>query len=720
MKVSSNTMLQLPPLKGRIAALLTLPFLLLLTTGNLFAQSDALLSQLGSAKHDSTRLRLCLAIAAQQTNNNLDTTFAYCDKAEAIARRMANSKGIADAQYQRAYAVYYSGAGDSAIAMYRNLIADYRKLGDSTSVAACYNKTGFIFREKGDRVKALESYTQALRSNLNEADKSEAGNSYLNIGLIHHDKEDYTQALKYELLGLSMYEQTQDKNRTANALARIGNIYSDLKQDTSALTYYQRSLAISQEAGNNRLIAINLNNMAMIYTRWGDPQRALSLYKQAMAMREKIGDKNGVALILNNIGSTYSDLNVLDSAFYFLYKSLQMCIDINYKDMEMSNYLSLSMAYKSKGNIDSSLAYYVKYHQTYEAINNEKSTNEINRLNTSLEAERRQKQIELLSKESALREADLEQERTKTWFLVFGLLVVVALSVIVIINNRRTRKTNVVLESQKQEIADKKKLVEEQHRDIVDSINYALRIQHAVMPSRVEMKNQFPESFLIYKPRDIVSGDFWWITEKAGMKVCVVADCTGHGVPGAFMSLIGTSLLNEIINEKGITDPGVALNMLSERVVKALHQNEERASAHDGMDIAIVVIDEAADLLMFAGANNSLYYTNIDGILQEVKGDRQPIGFYADKHRPFNVHTMSLKDVTNIWMFTDGYVDQFSGAEGPLFGKKFKYSRLKTTLASVQSMNSAQQRDILVKTFEDWKSNMFQVDDVLMIGIKFY
>lgn len=685
------------------------------------AQFDSLRVALQTAKYDTTRLRLCLAIAAQQTNNNLDTTFAYCNRAEAIATKIKSTKGVADAKFQRAYAIYYAGDGDSAIKIYNAIITTYRSLGDSSSIAACLNKVGFIYREQGDRVKALESYSQALKSNRNEADKSEAGNSYLNIGLIHHDQLEYKEALKYELLGLSMYEQSKDINRSANALARIGNIYSDQKQDTIALTYYQRSLSLAQEAGHTRLIAINLNNMAMIYTSWGDLPRSLALYKQSLAMREKIGDKNGVALILNNIGSTYSELHKPDSALLFLYRSLSLSREINYKDIEMSNYLQLSILYKEQGQIDSALHYYVKYHGAYEAINNENSTTEINRLNASLESERKQKQIELLSKEGALKAVALEQERTKTWFLIFGIAVLVVVSVIVLINNRRTRKTNLILESQKLEIDEQKKIVEEQHRGIVDSINYALRIQHAVLPSRAEMKQHFPESFLIYKPRDIVSGDFWWITEKAGMKVCVVADCTGHGVPGAFMSLIGTSLLNELINEKGITDPGLVLNMLSERVVKSLHQNEERSAiANDGMDMAVAVIDEAADLLLFAGANNSLFYTTIDGELRELKGDRQPVGIHVDKLKPFRVHTMPLRDVTNLWMFTDGFVDQFCGVDGSQFGKKFKYSRMKTALTSVQAKSANQQREFLTQTFEDWKGNMFQVDDVLMIGIKFY
>lgn len=709
--------MQTPTPYSRINLLL-IAFVLFTITGA--AQVDSLKLQLANAKHDSTRLRLCLAIAAQQTNNNLDTSFAYCDKADALARKMNNAKGIADSKMQRAYGVFYAGDSDSSLAMYNELLGDYRMLGDSGCVAACYNKMGYIYRQNSDKQQAIEHYQAALRSNVNEEDVLEAANSYLNIGLIHHDQGDYEQALKYELRGLALYEKTADKNRTANALARIGNVYVDMDDDTTGLIYHQRSLAMAQEAGNNRLVAIAFNNIAGIYSNRGDDVRALQMYRQALVIRNTIGDKNGAAVLLNNIGASHSTLGNFDSARYYLDTSLALTKVLGYKEMEMTNYLSYALMYAKQKKFEEAYSWYKKYHETFAEINREESTKEINRLNATLEAEERDREIEKLSQQGLLDQAIISQERTKGWFLGVGLLGVVALAGIIWVNNRKTKRTNIILAEQKNEISEKKKIVEEQHRDIVDSINYALRIQHAVLPARDELKRMFPESFLFYRPRDIVSGDFWWVTEKSGLKIVVVADCTGHGVPGAFMSLIGTSLLNEIINEKGITEPNLVLDLLSEKVVIALHQNEARSSAHDGMDITILAIDEKNDTMKFAGANNSLYYTGIDGELREIKGDRQPIGYYLEKHRPFNVHTISLEDVTNIWMFSDGYADQFCGNAGTQFGKKFKYSRLKTTLSSIQGLNVVQQREHLIKTFEDWKGNMFQVDDVMMLGIKFY
>lgn len=672
------------------------------------------------APHDSVRVRICISLAAQFANNNLDSSLYYCDQATKYAERSGNKKGVADSQYERAYAVFYSGKPDSALKMYTNLLKDYRSLGDSSKVASCYNKMGFIYREKGDPVAALQHYNQSLRSNKNEADKSEAGNSYLNIGVIYHDQDNFKDALKYELLGLSMYESAGDNKRTANALARIGNVYLDMKQDSSALLYYQRSLALSQQTNNNRLVAICLNNMAMIYSERGDLERAAAMYHQALKIREEIGDRNGVAVLLNNIGEVYGQRKMIDSALYYVNRSLEIATELQFKDMMATNYLSLAGIYSVDGDYKSAYEYYGKYHSTYEKLNGEESRKRIDELNASLENERNQRKIDQLSSESAIREAALQQERTKGWLLAIGFVAALIVAVVIWRNMHRTRKVNVLLEEQKTEIAGQKKIVEEQHRDIVDSINYALRIQHAVLPSREYLKELFPESFLIYKPRDIVSGDFWWVTRKNKLKIIAVADCTGHGVPGAFMSLIGTSLLNEIINEKGVIEPDEILNLLTEKVVKSLRQNEDRDSTSDGMDIAIAVVDEENELLHFSGANNSLFYTTTSKELLELKGDRQPIGYYMDRHKRFTKHSISLADVTNIWLCTDGYTDQFCGIPGSNYSKKYKHSRLKAKLTSIQQSSSTQQRDELVKEFETWKGNMFQVDDVLIAGILFY
>jgi tetratricopeptide (TPR) repeat protein len=684
------------------------------------AQIDALRNELKSAKQDSTRLRIYIAIAQQQTNNNIDSTFLYADKAESLARKMNNPKGIADAQFQRAYSVYYAGNGDSSLRMFNRLISDYRVLGDSGSVASCYNVAGFIYREKGDRLEALKHYNLALAANVDNNNLIEAGNSYLNIGLINQDQENFAEALKYQLQALALYETAKADGKTCNALLRIGNLYCDMKDDSTGLIYYQRALVLAQQVNSKRHIAIALNNMASIYTRLGESDRAIRLYHEALKMRREIGDLNGVSLILNNIGLEFTKLKKFDSAYYYINASYILTDSIGYMDMTMDNCKAFAELYAAEGQHEKAYEWYERYHKIYAELNAEESKNEVTRLSALLKAEESDRAIEKMSQQKLIDDAALSQERAKGWILGLSGIALAAIAVVVWLNNRKTKRTNLLLESQKTEIADQKKIVEEQHRDILDSVNYALRIQQAVLPSRNELKKIFPESFLIYKPRDIVSGDFWWIAEKAGLKIVVVADCTGHGVPGAFMSLIGTSLLNEIVIEKGITDPGVVLNLLSEKVMKALHQNEDRVNAHDGMDIALAVIDEEAELVMFAGANNSLYYTTIDNQLHEIKGDRQPIGFYLDKHTPFNVHTVSLADITNIYLLTDGYPDQFCGNAGTQFGKKFKYSRLKASLSDVQNLNMLQQKEHLQKTFEDWKGNMFQVDDVLMLGIRFY
>jgi serine phosphatase RsbU (regulator of sigma subunit) len=215
----------------------------------------------------------------------------------------------------------------------------------------------------------------------------------------------------------------------------------------------------------------------------------------------------------------------------------------------------------------------------------------------------------------------------------------------------------------------------------------------------------------MFRPRDIVSGDFYWYTLKNGKKIIAAVDCTGHSVPGAFMSMIGNAFLNEIVNEKGITQPAAILDLLKERVVMSLKQGEN--DNKDGMDMAIIAVDETSNMLEFAGANNPCWHLR-NGVLTEIKGDKQPIAFQAKGATPFTNHTMQLQANDCLYIFTDGYADQFGGVHG----KKFKYKPLKELFIQIWAMPFSGQANIVKTTFDNWKGNLDQVDDVCVIGLK--
>lgn len=260
-------------------------------------------------------------------------------------------------------------------------------------------------------------------------------------------------------------------------------------------------------------------------------------------------------------------------------------------------------------------------------------------------------------------------------------------------------------------IEEQRQTLEEKNREITDSINYAKKIQTALIPSEEEFDAHFKEAYVLFKPKDIVSGDFYWATKKGNKVYYATADCTGHGVPGGFMTMLGISFLDDIINEKNIADPAEALNILRDRIIATLKQTGTAGENKDGMDIALCVLDTEKNKLQYAAANNSVYVLR-DGVLNEHKPDKQPCGFYHEL-KPFTTHEVKLQTDDVIYTFTDGYADQFGGEKG----KKFKYKKLEELLISTRK-DLKKQHKLLDETFADWKGNLEQVDDILLIGVR--
>lgn len=278
--------------------------------------------------------------------------------------------------------------------------------------------------------------------------------------------------------------------------------------------------------------------------------------------------------------------------------------------------------------------------------------------------------------------------------------------------NEEILKQNEEIKQQKEEIVLQRDEIALQKQEIMDSIRYASRIQQAVLPPVKIIENLFFENFFIFnRPRDIVSGDYYFITSKEKKLICSAADCTGHGVPGAFMSLLGISFLNEIISKMEVLDAAIILNKLRENIIGALNQSGDHQTK-DGMDMVLCVFDFENNFVEFAGANNPLYHIR-NGELTEYKGDKMPIGLY-DELKPFTKKVIPIEKNDTFYMFSDGYADQFGGPDG----KKFKYKPMKEMLISIQHMPMKEQYKVVEETIDKWKNGYFQVDDMLFIGIK--
>jgi serine phosphatase RsbU (regulator of sigma subunit) len=266
------------------------------------------------------------------------------------------------------------------------------------------------------------------------------------------------------------------------------------------------------------------------------------------------------------------------------------------------------------------------------------------------------------------------------------------------------------VEERTREINLQKHIVEEKQKEIIESINYAKRLQQAILPPIELIKGQLPESFVLYKPKDIIAGDFYWMETIQDMIFIASADCTGHGVPGAMVSVVCSNALNRSVKEFGLTETGRILDKTRELVLETFEKSVNEVK--DGMDISLLCIDKNNKQFFWSGANNPLWYIQ-NNELQEIKADKQPIG-KTDYAKPFTTHKVSYDTETVFYLFTDGYADQFGGPKG----KKFKYKPMQELLISIQQLSMEEQADIINKTFNDWKNELEQVDDVCIIGIK--
>ncbi len=310
-----------------------------------------------------------------------------------------------------------------------------------------------------------------------------------------------------------------------------------------------------------------------------------------------------------------------------------------------------------------------------------------------------------------LEKKDLESKNKQVliYAALGGCILLLGLAFFIFRGLRQKQKDNKALEQMNSIISDKSKIVEAQHKDITDSIKYAERIQTAILPPDKLWKEILPNSFVYYRPKDILSGDFYWVEETKTHVYIAAADCTGHGVPGALVSIINYNLLNKAVLEKNLTDPAQILNQVNEWLTQALHQSYNAASMRDGMDVSICTINKKTKLMQFAGAFNSGYLVK-DGTITEMPADKKPVGaFIEDDITAFTSKEYQLTGNETIYLFSDGYADQFGGPKG----KKFKYKNLQKLILDSQTLTFDEQKEKAKETFLDWKGSYEQTDDVL-------
>ncbi|MDG2227477.1 MAG: tetratricopeptide repeat protein [Flavobacteriales bacterium] len=594
------------------------------------------------------------------------------------------------------------------------------EIGDKKGVAFSLNNIASLYASQGKTKEALACYDSSLKILEEIGNKAGIASSLNNIGAIYNTQGQQEEALDYYTRSLKIRKELGAKEGIAISLNNIGYIYKDQGQLKEALDYFSRSLKILEEIGFKAGIATSLNNNGYIYDKLGKIKEALDYYNRSLKMQEELGNKAGIALSLINIGNIYDDQGQLNKALAFGKKSLTISKEIGSPDRIKASSRLLCNVYEKQGNGMKSLEMYKLYvimkdsmsnAETQKATAQQQAKYTYEKQKTIDDAAReKQKALDGAEKDKliAIEKEKKETQQVISGAILLGLILVVVFLLFVFNRLRVAKKQQKIIEQQKEAVEHAHDELEVKNQEIMDSINYAKRIQSAILPPAKLVKEYLKESFILYIPKDVVAGDFYWMEQTSGKVFFAAADCTGHGVPGAMVSVICNNALNRSVREHGLSKPGDILNKTREIVVEEFDQSEEEVK--DGMDIALCSIEGMK--LEYAGAHNPLWIIR-NGEIIETKANKQPVGKF-DNPKPYKTHSFDLKQGDTIYIFSDGYVDQFGGEKG----KKFKSKTFRDLLLSIQEKAMEEQKKSIESTFQTWRGDLEQLDDVCIIGVK--
>jgi serine phosphatase RsbU (regulator of sigma subunit)/Flp pilus assembly protein TadD len=610
--------------------------------------------------------------------------------------------------------LYSSNDPDSCLLIAEKGIALTKNKSCEKYLPSLLKLKGVAFVNKGEYKQSAEEYFKALAEAEKQDNKKEIAAIYNNLGVNFWYQKDYKNALKYHTEALKQRQNLNIPKEIAKSYNNLGTVEVDMGNYKDAVEHYMMALKIKDSIGDVIGIANGNNNLGIVYERMNRLDDANTAYKKALKIFKQEGDKRGEVVTLNNIAAIDKSQGKYNDAFQLGKEALALGKELNdMEDLKMS-YEVLAASSFHLGKHKDAYEYLEKYVALNDSLTSSNNFQTVQELEKKYNTEKQQQEIILLQQSNLIQEIELsraETQKKSLLIIILLALIVISLAAFAFIKISRQKKD---LEENKSNIEIQNSQLELQKKEIVDSINYAKRIQDAMLKDEEHTSMHLPPHFILFKPKDIVSGDFYWALEKENYLYFAAADCTGHGVPGAFLTLLGTSFLNEINATEKILTPAQILDQLRDKIVKELSSNQEKT--RDGMDISMIRVDLKNLEAVWAGAYNPLWISKESdpGNLIEIQADKQSVG-YSEEQKNFSDHSFKLNSGDQIYLFTDGFADQFGGQSG----KKFKYKQLKNLLADLRKKPIDDQKKELNSTFETWRGKLEQVDDVLIVGMKF-
>ncbi len=626
-------------------------------------------------------------------------------------------KAYAQSLSNKGYKYMVGGHMDEALAVFNESIAISRSIDDELGVCAVNNNLAGIYEMQGKIEDALKLYESTLSILKKYNQDKNIGPTLNNIAAIYDNLGDNKIALDYYKESLKYYQKVGDLHGMSVAYNNIGLLYSGDKKLEEALIYYKKSLEIlDQNKSDKKGIATTTYNIGEIYYSMSKYDTASIYFNKTLKLFEQIGARQGMSNCYRSLGKIYYENNENKKALELFNKSFVIANELGYPSTISLSAQSLSMAYIADKKWGKALELYKLHIKMEDSLNNESTQKAAIQQQAKFEYEKQKAVNDAEYEKEIAIEQEAKEKQTILTYATGGGLGLVAIFLLVVFNRLKvTRKQKNIIEEQKNEVEKQKTVVElahteleEKNKEITDSIQYAKRIQNAILPPTKLVKEYLSESFIYYQPKDIVAGDFYWMEPLKNGVLFAAADCTGHGVPGAMVSVVCNNGLNRSVREYGLTDPGEILNKTREIVVQEFEKSEDEVK--DGMDIAICLLE--GNKLQYAGAHNPLWLIR-NGELLETKANKQPIGKF-DNPEPYTTHSIDLLKGDSLYIFSDGYADQFGGEKG----KKLKTTNFKKLLISIQKETMDKQRQLISEAFEDWKGELEQLDDICVIGVK--
>jgi tetratricopeptide (TPR) repeat protein len=649
----------------------------------------------------------------------LDEAIRFARMVRSYSEKIGYEKGIGMSLATEGRVLYRRSKYDSALFVLNKALSIAKTINDSSLQSVALLNLGNAYSYMGNHTSAIEYFFKGLAIEEKLKSKEYLQWYFNNIGVVFATQKNYPKGLEYFLKSKKVAESRSNSKSVDLLYNNIGWVYMLLDKNDSALLFLKQSLQLSQKSKDKYTLTLCLHNLGELYLRLKQYDKAYKYCSNSYELSKQQGYRDQMVANLITLGSMQIEEGNYDAAENYLLQGINLAKLIQAKIMIKDVSLLIATLYEKQKNYEKAYNYYEMYTTMKDTVLNQENSKRITEMNTKYNTEQKEKEIELMKKNEVIQslelskgDGELAQQRNISISIFIGFLLLMVAAILVYNQYILNKKTNYKLQKAYTLIAEKNVLIEKSNAIITDSITYAKNLQDAILPDSKDLTKILSDDFFVLqRPSHIVSGDFYWCSSQHNKTILVIADCTGHGVPGAFMSMIGNALLNEIVNERKITAPEKIAELLDKRVIDLLHQYEG-SQQYDGMDISICCIDKMTKEITFTGARHAMYTFN--GRLKKLKGDPFSIGGAQHQHiKKFTSQTLSYEAGLRLYFFTDGYCDQAGGLDN----KRFTSRQFETLLGQIQHVAMSDQREKLEDAFENWKGATKQRDDVLVIGV---